>query len=209
MASQRFAGALLGIVFGFMLTWSGMVDPDVIRGALLIEESYLFLFMGSAVGTAAVGLALVRRFQTRAVLVDQRIGWTTQKPQRSHLLGSVIFGVGWGVSQACPGPVAAQVGQGVGWGVFTLIGIVIGVRIFLVRESAETEPAFDETRDADTAGAGESAPRPGPGRRGLTRHPPRRARFVAYCGAQRIALDEKLAASVTHGTSDGPLRRDT
>lgn len=143
MAAQRFTGALLGVVFGFMLTWSGMVDPDVIRGALLFEEAYLFLFMGSAVATASIGLALVRRFQRRAVLVDQPIGWTTERPQRSHLLGSVIFGVGWGVSQACPGPVAAQVGQGVGWALLTLVGIVIGVRIFLVREAHETEPAVD------------------------------------------------------------------
>jgi uncharacterized membrane protein YedE/YeeE len=143
MRRQNAAGLALGIVFGFMLSWSAMVDPDVIRGALLFEESYLFLFMGAAVATAAIGVRLVRRLRSRAVLVDEPIGWTNEAPGRRHIVGSLIFGVGWGVSGACPGPVAAQVGQGIGWGLLTLVGVVIGVRIFLAQGERETEPATD------------------------------------------------------------------
>jgi uncharacterized membrane protein YedE/YeeE len=56
-------------------------------------------------------------------------------------VGSAIFGLGWGVADACPGPIAAQVGQGIWWAVFTLAGVIIGVRLFLRRsESGETEP---------------------------------------------------------------------
>jgi len=158
--AQRLAGAAVGVAFGFVLTWSGMVDPDVIRGALLFEESYLFLFMGSAVGTAAIGLRIVRRVRERAVLVDQPIVWTTERPQRRHLVGSVVFGIGWGVSGACPGPVAAQVGQGIGWGLLTLLGIVIGVRLFQVREAVETEPAVDLAEPTVSAPAPSRAPVP-------------------------------------------------
>lgn len=151
MTAQRAAGLGIGIVFGFMLSWSGMVDPDVIRGALLFEESYLFLFMGSAVATAAIGLRLVRRLQSRAVLVPEPIGWQPERPGRPHIVGSVIFGVGWGVSGACPGPIAAQVGQGVGWALLTLIGAVIGVWIFLARAACETEPASDHAAPTSPA----------------------------------------------------------
>lgn len=143
MSRQNLAGLAIGVVFGFMLSWSGMVDPDVIRGALLFEESYLFLFMGSAVATASIGVHLARRWQRRAVLTEEPIGWVTERPGRHHIVGSVIFGVGWGVAGACPGPVAAQVGQGIGWALLTLLGVVIGVRLFLVRAAAETEPAHD------------------------------------------------------------------
>ena len=67
---SRIAGAAIGLVFGITLCWSGMSSPDVIRGALLFEHSYLFLFFASAVGTAALGLALLRRRERRALLID-------------------------------------------------------------------------------------------------------------------------------------------
>jgi uncharacterized membrane protein YedE/YeeE len=137
------AGLAIGIVFGFVLSWSGMSDPRVIRSALLFEDSYLFLFFAAAVGTAAVGLQLVRRYQRRALLTGGPVGWTPEKPQRRHVVGSLIFGIGWGVSCACPGPIATQIGQGIPWAVFTLTGALAGVYLYLRREQPETEPAAD------------------------------------------------------------------
>jgi uncharacterized membrane protein YedE/YeeE len=139
--SRRVAGAVIGIVFGVALSWSGMTSPVVIRQALLFEKSYLFLFMASAVATAAVGLQLLKRRERRAVLADTQLTWPRERVGRRHIVGSVIFGVGWGVADACPGPVATQVGQGIAWGVVTLVGVVIGVYAFLRMGRRETEPA--------------------------------------------------------------------
>lgn len=157
MTATRIAGAAIGVVFGFMLCWSGMIDPDVIRKALLISQSYMFLFMASAVGTAALGLALLRRRERRALLVDVPIKVPRERPARRHVVGSVIFGVGWAVSDACPGPVASQIGQGIGWAVFTLVGVVAGVYLFLHRAQVETEPAVDRSPVRVPAGAGAGA----------------------------------------------------
>ena len=63
-------------------------------------------------------------------------------PERRHVTGALIFGVGWGVSDACPGPIATQLGQGIGWALWTLTGVLLGVYLFL-RNSEETEPATD------------------------------------------------------------------
>jgi uncharacterized membrane protein YedE/YeeE len=139
----RIAGLTIGIVFGVVLSWSGMSNPSVIRGALLFEDSYLFLFFAAAVGTAAVGLQLVKRYQRRAVLTGGPVGWTQEKPQRRHIVGSLIFGLGWGVSCACPGPIATQIGQGIPWAIFTMAGALTGVYLYLRREQPETEPAYD------------------------------------------------------------------
>jgi uncharacterized membrane protein YedE/YeeE len=139
----RIAAATIGIVFGITLSWSGMSSPDVIRGALLFEHSYLFLFFASAVGTAALGLALLRKRERRALLIDTPLVWTRDSPARGHIIGSLIFGIGWGVADACPGPIATQIGQGIGWAVFTLVGTVAGVYLFLRQSRPETEPALD------------------------------------------------------------------
>jgi len=140
MPRKRAAGALIGIVFGVTLSWTGLTSPEVLRQGLLFQNSYLFLIFGAAVITSFVGLRLVRG--RRALLTGQRIGWTVGRPERRHILGSLIFGIGWGVADACPGPIATQLGQGIWWSVFTLAGVVLGVRIFL-RRQAETEPASE------------------------------------------------------------------
>jgi uncharacterized membrane protein YedE/YeeE len=144
----RLAGLGVGVAFGVVLAWSGMMSPDVIRGALLFEDSYLFLFFASAVATAAIGLRLLRG--------AGRATWAPQPIERRHVTGALIFGVGWGISDACPGPIATQLGQGIWWAVWTLTGVLLGVYLFL-RRSEETEPACDPapplTRDRAVPGS--------------------------------------------------------
>jgi hypothetical protein len=133
---MRRAGLVVGLVFGVTLCWSGMSDPDVIRGALLFQQSYLFLFFASAVLTASAGVWLLRRRRARAVLTGERIEWESQSPQRRHIVGSVLFGAGWALADACPGPIATQVGQGVVWSLFTIVGVIAGIWFFLRRSPA-------------------------------------------------------------------------
>ena len=151
--STRLAGALVGVAFGFVLCWSGMVDPNVIRSALLLEQSYLFLFFASAGVVAAVGVELLRRREARALVTGATIGWVRERPQRRHVVGSAIFGTGWAIADACPAPVAAQVAQGIAWGIPTLAGILIGVWVFVRAGVQETEPAI-ETEHPSRALAG-------------------------------------------------------
>jgi uncharacterized membrane protein YedE/YeeE len=140
---SRVAGALIGVVFGITLCWSGMSNPAVIREALLFQRAYLFLMFASAVLVAAVGLRVLRRRRAHALLTGAPLTWTRDRPRRRHVVGSVLFGLGWGIADACPGPIAAQVGQGVPWALFTLAGVLAGVYLFLRGGTAETEPAAD------------------------------------------------------------------
>ena len=143
MTRSRVAGLVIGVVFGVTLCWTGMSSPDVIRGALLLEQSYLFLFFASAVLTASVGQRVLRRVQSRAVISGGRLAWAPNRPERRHVVGALLFGIGWGLADACPGPIATQAGQGIAWSLFTMTGVVIGVRMFLRQGVRETEPAAD------------------------------------------------------------------
>ncbi len=83
----RMLGLVVGLAFGFVLCWSGMVDPNVIRGALLFESPYLFLFFGSAVVVGAIGVELLRRAQVRAPIAGGVVGWARERPERRHIVG--------------------------------------------------------------------------------------------------------------------------
>src|ERR687898_1846298 len=97
----RLLGLLIGLVFGIVLCWSGMISPVVIREALLFEDSYLFLFFAAAVATATLGQLVVRRVMRTALLTNRPVAWSFGRPERRHIVGSAIFGLGWGVADAC------------------------------------------------------------------------------------------------------------
>ncbi|HEX8075745.1 MAG TPA: DUF6691 family protein [Thermoleophilaceae bacterium] len=136
MTRVRVASALLGAGFGFLLTWGQFVSPDRIRQMLLFEDSYMWLMFATAVAVGFVALRLMRRAGMRSLLTGQPIAWTVARPERRHLAGAAIFGVGWAVSDVCPGPVAAQVGLGVGWAAPLIAGTAIGLVVYFRREEA-------------------------------------------------------------------------
>ena len=139
--SARVTGGVVGAVFGVALSWTGMSSPEVIRQALLLEDSYLFLMFGSAVVTAFVGLRLLRAFRARALLTGEQVSWTNSSPERRNVAGGLMFGTGWALSGACPGPVATQLGQGVTWSLFTIAGIVTGIVLYKRRQARAARPA--------------------------------------------------------------------
>src|SRR3954469_6155064 len=131
----RLAAALIGVVFGVTLCWTGMSSPDVLRDGLLFRSAYLFLFFGAAVTTAFLGLRLLRGRRARALLTGERIAWTPVAPARRHVVGSVLFGAGGAIADACPGPIATQLGQGVPWSLATIAGLTVGLRLAVRREA--------------------------------------------------------------------------
>jgi uncharacterized membrane protein YedE/YeeE len=123
----RVFALLLGIVTGFVFGWTRMTDPETFHRMLALRSPTIYLLMASAVGVAFVGARLLRG--RRALLGGERIDWGPTRPTRNHVLGSVLFGVGWGISDACPGPVAAQLGAGRLLVLALAAGILVGVRL--------------------------------------------------------------------------------
>ena len=141
MTRVRFASVLLGAVFGFLLSWGQFIDPDRIRDMLLLRDSYMWLMFASAVAVGFTGLRLLRRARARSLLTGEPVAWTTARPERRHVVGASIFGVGWAVSDVCPGPVAAQLGQGIWWSLPLIVGIVLGVVLYLREPVTAPQPA--------------------------------------------------------------------
>ncbi len=146
------AGVGFGLLFGFLLSWGRLTDPDVIRDMLVLDEAYVFLMMGSAVAVGFVGVRFLLRRRQRALLTGEEVTVRTERPERRHVIGSATFGLGWAIACTCPGPVAAQLGQGLGWGLCTAAGIVGGVLLFNARRGrAARGPALAARRPGAVA----------------------------------------------------------
>ena len=141
MNRVRAASVLFGVAFGFLLSWGTLTDPDTIRRMLLLEEAYVFLMMASAVAVGFVGVRLFRRVHGRALLTGERVELSSDRPERRHIFGSILFGLGWAVADTCPGPITAQLGQGFPWALCTGAGVVAGVLIYLAREGRTARSA--------------------------------------------------------------------
>jgi uncharacterized membrane protein YedE/YeeE len=142
------------MLFGFVLGWARLTDYDVIRDMLLLRQFDVFFLMMSAMATAAVGVRMLRRGGVRAVVDWRPIGWTIQPVRSRHVIGSVVFGMGWSLAGTCPGPLAAQLGRGQLSAVFTIAGLFAGIalhdRVRVLCERRVAPPMLRE--DAAVAG---------------------------------------------------------
>jgi len=142
------AAAGFGAAFGFLISWGQFSDPDRIRDMLLLRDPYLYLMMFSAMAVGMIGIRVLRRRRAHALLTGAPVTTERTRPERRHIVGAAIFGVGWAIADSCPAPIAAQLTQGVLWSVFTIAGIFIGVELYLRRRE---RAAADELRSTATA----------------------------------------------------------
>ncbi|HWB74149.1 MAG TPA: DUF6691 family protein [Nannocystaceae bacterium] len=107
----RDASALVaGLVFGLGLWVSGMTDPSRVLGFLDVAGAWdptLVFVLGGAVGITFVTFHFVLA-KRRPLLDDAFALPTSQRIDRKLLVGSAVFGVGWGISGFCPGPAIAS-----------------------------------------------------------------------------------------------------
>jgi uncharacterized membrane protein YedE/YeeE len=117
--------ALSGILFGFGLALSTMVQPEVVIAFLLWRDLGLLLVLGGAVVVTFVAYRIVPR-----ILEKPWVGDTFNKhPSEMSLRtigGAAIFGVGWGLSGVCPGPAIAGLGVGNWPLLIALAGLIAG-----------------------------------------------------------------------------------
>lgn len=128
--------ALAGLLFGLGLIVSGMADPARVLGFLDLAGDWNPALAFVMAGALAVGLpafAWARR-RERAVL-GQPVQWpTATRVDRRLVLGSLLFGAGWGLAGICPGPALVLLGAGEGGAWVFVAAMVAGMVVFEVLE---------------------------------------------------------------------------
>ncbi len=109
---RNLAALVCGVVFGLGLSLAQMTNPDKVLNFLDLRGAWdpsLLLVLGGAVLLSSAGFALLRR--RRTPLWDTQFHLPLAKTiDRPLLIGSALFGMGWGLSGYCPGPAIASLG---------------------------------------------------------------------------------------------------
>jgi uncharacterized membrane protein YedE/YeeE len=106
--------AIAGVLFGLGLAVSGMTNPDKVLNFLDVAGQWdpsLALVMGGALAITAPGYAWMRR-RGASLSGDALPGTPSTKIDRPLLVGSALFGIGWGIAGYCPGPALANFAHG-------------------------------------------------------------------------------------------------
>ena len=104
---------VLGCLFGIVLTKSEVVSWFRIQEMFRFQSFHMYGVMGSAVAVAAVSIGLLRRFGVQT-FTGEPISIPVKELGKGYRywIGGTIFGVGWALTGACPGPLFALVGSG-------------------------------------------------------------------------------------------------
>ncbi|MEC5212911.1 putative membrane protein YedE/YeeE [Polaromonas sp. CG_9.5] len=131
-----FTSLLAGLVFGIGLIVSGMANPAKVLGFLDLFGHWdpsLGLVMGGAVAVASIAFFVARR-RTAPLLGAAFKLPTAHHIDRRLVIGSVLFGVGWGIAGFCPGPALVVLGMGEGKAVVFVLAMLAGMGLFEVLE---------------------------------------------------------------------------
>ena len=114
MQNRALSSALLfipGLLFGWVLIRAEVVSWYRIQEMFHFQSFHMYGVIGSAIVTGALSLWVIRRFRLRALSGDPMQPRKAPLRPRANLIGGVIFGLGWAVTGACPGPSFVLIGN--------------------------------------------------------------------------------------------------
>ncbi|PZR21327.1 MAG: transporter [Citrobacter freundii] len=124
------AGALPGIVFvkAEIISWFR------IQEMFRLQSFHMYGVIGSAVVTGMVSVWLIRRFRIKTIY-GEPIVFHKKKFNKGQIYGGLLFGAGWGLTGACPGPLFAQIATGATVVSVVLLSAIAGTWVYgLMRE---------------------------------------------------------------------------
>lgn len=133
-----FASFAAGLIFGLGLIVAGMANPAKVQGFLDLAGAWdpsLALVMAGAIAVGAGAFALARRRSRSLLGAPVRLP-VARTIDRRLVLGSLVFGVGWGLAGICPGPALVLAGYGAPQGLAFVAAMLAGNAVFELLERA-------------------------------------------------------------------------
>lgn len=116
----------IGTGLGILFAKSEVASWQRVHDMFLFKEPHMYLIIGVAIAVAAVCMQLIKAFGVRSV-DGKPIQYKPKPFQKGVVVGGFLFGAGWAITGACPGPIYAQIGGGEWLALCTLGGAMLGM----------------------------------------------------------------------------------
>ena len=119
---------IFGTLFGIVLTKSEVISWFRIQNMFQFKEWHMYLIIGSAVVVGIIAMQIIKRAKLKTV-TGEELKYGGKTFHKGFVIGGIIFGIGWAITGACPGPIFAQIGAGELPAIITLFGALIGAHL--------------------------------------------------------------------------------
>ena len=116
---------IAGTFFGIIAVKSEIISWFRIQEMFRLTSLHMYGVIGTAVMVGVISIQLIKRLNIKT-LAGEKISIAPKKFQKGQIYGGLIFGFGWAITGACPGPLFAQIGSGFGVITVTLIFAILG-----------------------------------------------------------------------------------
>lgn len=121
---------LAGILFGIVMAKSEAISWYRIQEMFRFQSFHMYGIIGVAVVLGVIGVAIIKKFNLKDIY-GQPIKFTPkEKSTTRYLLGGTIFGLGWALTGACPGPIVVNIGYGFVSLIVVFLFAIVGTYIY-------------------------------------------------------------------------------
>ncbi|MGB0790062.1 MAG: DUF6691 family protein [Flavobacteriaceae bacterium] len=121
---------ITGTVFGIIMFKSEAASWFRIFEMFQFDSFHMYGIIGSALATGVIGIQLVKGLKLRSFSGEEIIIPPKAKGWKNYLFGGIVFGLGWGLAGACPGPIFTLVGAGFLPIILVLVFAVLGTFLY-------------------------------------------------------------------------------
>jgi len=121
--------AFAGILFGIILVKAEVISWFRIQEMFRLQSFHMYGIIGSAVMVGIISVQLIKRFKIKTIY-NEPIEFVEKKLNKGNIIGGLIFGFGWAITGACPGPLFAQIGTGATVISVTLVSAIAGTWVY-------------------------------------------------------------------------------
>lgn len=133
-ASHNLFYLLAGVFFGIILVKSEVISWFRIQEMFRLQSFHMYGIIGSAMIVGMISVYLIKKFNIKTIH-GEKIKLQSRKFSKGQIYGGLLFGFGWALTGACPGPIFAQIGAGSTVVVITLLSAIAGTWTYgLIRE---------------------------------------------------------------------------
>jgi uncharacterized protein len=103
--------AAVGIIFGIGFTKAEIISWFRIQEMFRLQSFHMYGVIGVAIAVGMISILLIKKYNLKTIY-GEKIEFHPKKFSKGQIIGGVIFGLGWAMTGACPGPLFAQIGAG-------------------------------------------------------------------------------------------------